>query len=411
MRTAVIIGAGPYGLSLATTLRRKGVPFRIFGRPMDSWLRHMPKGMMLKSGGFASNIYDPEHSFTLKRFCSEHGIDYADTCHPVRLDTFSNYGVAFREKMVPEVEEKLVVNVEPASEGFVVKLEDGEIVNAEYVVLAVGITHFQYIPDNLAHLPEEYLSHSACHSDLSSFQGRRVVVLGAGSSALDLAGLLHEAQVDVQLVARRQTLKFQEKPTSKPRTWWERLQYPESGLGPGWRSLFYSDAPQLFHHLPEKRRLELVRRVLGPCGGWFIKDKVVGKVPLHLGQSVLGADVRDNKVHLRLRGQDGNETEIETDHVIAATGYKVNVERLGFLSRAIRLNLKVVEGTPVLSSSFESSVGGLYFVGLAAANSFGPVMRFLAGIGFTANRIATHIAKDQRSTGAHFVVQRKYVEN
>lgn len=410
MQNTVVIGAGPYGLSLATGLRHKGIPFRIFGRPMDSWLRHMPKGMILKSGAFASNIYDPGNSFTLQRFCAERGIEYSDS-GPVELETFTEYGLAFRDKMVPEVEEKLVVNVERSPEGFVVKLEDGETVEAQHVVLAVGITHFAYIPDNLSQLPAEYLSHSTCHSGPSSLQGKSVVVIGAGSSALDLAGLLHEAQVDVQLVARTQSLKFQEKPTGKSRTWWERLQYPESGLGPGWRSLFYSDAPNLFHYLPEKRRLELVRRVLGPCGGWFIKDKVMGKVPAHLGQSVAGAEVHDGKVHLRLRGRDGKETEIVADHVIAATGYKVSMERLGFLSPAIRSNLRVVEGTPVLSSSFESSIGGLYFVGLAAANSFGPVMRFLAGAGFAANRIGIHIAKDRRSPAAGFAVQQKCAES
>jgi Pyridine nucleotide-disulphide oxidoreductase len=410
MQNTVVIGAGPYGLSLATGLRRKGIPFRIFGRPMDSWLRHMPRGMVLKSGGFASSIYDPESSFTLLRFCAERGIEYSDA-DGVRLETFSEYGLAFRDRMVPETEDKLVVNVERAAKGFVVKLDDGETVEAQHVVLAVGITHFGYVPDNLAHLPEKYLSHSACHSEPSSLRGKSVVVVGAGSSALDLAGLMHEAQVDVQLVARTQSLKFQGKPTGQPRTWWERLQYPESGLGPGWRSLFYSDAPNLFYYLPEKRRLELVRRVLGPCGGWSIKEKVVGKVPAHLGQSVLGAEVRDDKVRLRLRGKDGSETEIVADHVIAATGYRVSMERLSFLSPAIRSNLRVVEGTPVLSSSFESSIGGLYFVGLAAANSFGPVMRFLAGAGFTANRVATRIAKDRRLPAADFAVQEEYVEN
>jgi hypothetical protein len=41
----------------------------------------------------------------------------------------------------------------------------------------------------------------------------------------------------------------------------------------------------------------------------------------------------------------------------------------------------------VLSSNFESSVPGLYFTGLVAANSFGPVMRFAFGAGFAARRL------------------------
>src|SRR5580658_7787331 len=111
MLEAAIIGAGLYGLSVAAHFRRLGMAFRIFGRPMDSWLAHMPKGMMLKSDGFASDIYDPESAFTLRQFCAERGIEYADTGIPVRLQTFTAYGLAFRDRMVPELEDKLVVNV------------------------------------------------------------------------------------------------------------------------------------------------------------------------------------------------------------------------------------------------------------------------------------------------------------
>ena len=97
MLDTAIIGAGPYGLSVAAHFRRSGVQFRIFGRPMDSWRAHMPKGMMLKSDGFASNIYDPESAFTLGQFCAERGIEYADTGIPVSLETFTEYGLAFRD--------------------------------------------------------------------------------------------------------------------------------------------------------------------------------------------------------------------------------------------------------------------------------------------------------------------------
>ena len=101
MLNTAIIGAGPYGLSIAAYLRSRGIPFRIFGRPMDSWLQHMPKGMMLKSDGFASDIYDPERAFTLRQFCAEQGIEYADAGVPVRFETFGAYGLAFRDRMVP----------------------------------------------------------------------------------------------------------------------------------------------------------------------------------------------------------------------------------------------------------------------------------------------------------------------
>jgi cation diffusion facilitator CzcD-associated flavoprotein CzcO len=251
MLKTAIVGAGPYGLSIAAHFRRRGIPFRIFGRPMDSWLAHMPKGMMLKSDGFASNIYDPEQAFTLQKFCAERGIEYADAGLPVRLETFTEYGLAFRDRMVPELEEKLVVGVDRVADGFQLQLEDGETFQARTVVLAVGITHFEYVPETLAHLPAEFLSHSARHKEVEPFRGRSVVVIGGGASALELAGLLREAGANVELVSRSPEVKFHSQPTGKPRSAWAQIRHPKSGLGPGLRSRFYADAPAVFHYLPE----------------------------------------------------------------------------------------------------------------------------------------------------------------
>ena len=388
MIETAIIGAGPYGLSMAAYFRSRGIPLRIFGRPMDSWLAHMPKGMMLKSDGFASNIYDPDAKFTLERFCAERGIEYAHMGIPVRLDTFGDYGLAFRDRMVPELEDKMVAGIERAADGFRLRLDDGEEVQARRLILAVGITHFEHVPQNLAHLPAEFLSHSYRHHDLERFKGREVVVLGAGSSAIDLAGLLRDADADVKLVARATSLRFHTGPQKgKKRSWWQQMRHPNSGLGPGLRSRFFSDGPAAFHYLPQSLRIDLVRTTLGPSAGWFVRDKVMGRVPLVLGNTVERAELQGGKVRLHLRGLDGSTSEIAAEHVIAGTGYKVDVQRLTFLDAAIRSKLECVNGTPVLSSAFESSVPGLYFVGLAAANSFGPVMRFAFGANFAAKRL------------------------
>lgn len=393
MINVAIIGAGPYGLSVAAHLKHKGIPFRMFGRPMDSWQSHMPKGMMLKSDGFASNIYDPENEYPLSTFCAERGIEYADTGIPVRLETFSAYGRAFQERMVPELEDEVLVDLDRSPEGFSLRLASGETVLAQRVILAVGITHFAYVPTGLSHLSAAHLSHSYRHHDLEPFRGRKVVVLGAGSSALDLAGLLHGGGVDVSLVARAKTLKFHNAPSRKPRSLWQRLRHPSSGLGPGLRSRFFSNAPGVFYYLPERLRLEAVARTLGPSGGWFIKDKVVGRVSLLLGCDVVSAKAQDGKVVLDLRAEDGTKREIQADHIIAATGYKVDIERLTFLTSQIRSALKTIKGSPVLSSTFESSVPGLYFVGVAAANSFGPVMRFAFGAGFAAETVTRAVPR------------------
>ena len=388
-----IVGAGPYGLSLAAHLARHRIAFRIFGEPMQFWRAHMPKGMHLKSDGFASDLFDPDASFTLKQFCAKEGLPYRDTALPVALDIFVDYGLAFQSKFVPKLEKKNVASVQRTANGFLLKLDDGEVVSARKVVVAAGINSFRHIPSSLGHLPPEFLTHSSDHHDLRSFEKRSVVVLGGGSSATDLAALLLDAGADVQLVARDNSIRFLSGGDLRKRSLWQRMRHPTSGIGPGLRSRFYCDAPWLFRHLPERLRLLIVRRTLGPAGGWFMKERVIGRVPIILGSRAESAEVKNNKVELTLRSSDGSERKVVTDHIIAATGYKVDMRRYEFLDPEILASLATVENTPILSAAMESSVSGLYFIGGAAANSFGPVMRFAFGASFAAPHLARSLVK------------------
>jgi hypothetical protein len=388
---AVIVGAGPYGLSIAAHLRGRGVAFRIFGTPMESWRTRMPAGMFLKSEGFASNLYDPDSNFTLERFCAENRLTYGAQGVPVPLATMAAYGLAFQKRLVPELEQKQVLAIDTAPNGFLVRLEDGETLTARCVVLACGISYFQYLPGVLAQLHGELLSHSSEHHELGRFKDREVTVIGAGASALDLAGLLHEAGASVQLVARRRKISWTDPPVSLYRPLWERMRYPMSGMGPGLRAYVFEAAPMLFRHLPQRTRLDIVSSFLGPAPPWFMKDKVVGKVPLLLGRTIERVEALGGRIRLQLGGE-GAEREILSDHVIAATGYKVDLRRLPFLGEKLRSRLLSVDDTPVLSANFEASLPGLYFAGLASANTFGPVMRFMIGADYTARRLSAHIA-------------------
>lgn len=381
-----IIGAGPYGLSIAAHLRERGIAFRIFGKPLHSWRAQMPKGMFLKSEGFASNLHDPQGAFTLARFCAEHGLAYADMDEPVPLDTFTAYGTAFQQKFVPDLEDELVVALEQAPDGFRLSLDNGETLDARHVVVAVGLSDFRQIPAELAALPANALSHSADHHDLSVFSGRDVTVIGGGSSALDIVAALRAAGAQPRLVARRGALRWNMPSQAHPWRW-----YPISGLGGGWRNAFFEHAPMVFRHLPQETRLQIVRRWLGPAGGWPAR-KYVEQSPVMLGRRLRDAAWRGGRVELNLVGGDGRESTVATDHVIAATGYKVDLRRLKFLDEKLVPRVRTIENTPVLSPNFESSVTGLYFAGLASANSFGPVMRFLLGARYTARRLSQHIA-------------------
>jgi Pyridine nucleotide-disulphide oxidoreductase len=394
MLDIVIIGAGPYGLSIGAHLNSLGTAFRIFGRPMDSWRDHMPKGMRLKSDGFASNLYAPGSRLTLQDFCAERGIDYHHTDVPVRLDTFCSYGQTFRERLVPNLEETNVVNVVRLQNGFRLTLESGEEIKTKRLVLAVGITHFKHTPPLFEQLASEYVTHSYQHHDLEAFRGRNVIVVGGGASAIELSGLLHEAGTNVQLVSRRKELVFHNPPKiGQPRSLWKKIRHPRSGLGPGMSSYLFSNFPSSFRHLPEETRLRLVRTTLGPSAGWTSRKQVMGKVPLLLGMTPESVEPVNGKVRLKLRASDGSSHEVDAEHIITGTGYKVDLNRLQLLSPQIRQNVTLFGGSPLLSSTFESSVPGLYFVGLAAANTFGPLMRFAFGAGFAAERISKVVRK------------------
>jgi thioredoxin reductase len=394
MPEVAIIGAGPYGLSVAAHLRARGVGFRIFGIAMQSWRTKMPEGMCLKSEGFASNLYDRSGQFTLERYCAQNGLPYGDHGVPVPLATMTAYGLAFQKRMVPELEERMVERLDPAPNGFLLRLADGETVAASTVVIATGITYFHYVPPSFASLPAEFLSHSSKVHDLSQFKGRDVTVIGAGASALDTAGLLHEAGAETHVVARRRAIQWTDEPyESKRRSLWQRVRYPISGMGPGLRSKLYEELPMLFRYLPEQVRLEIVKTFLGPAPPWFMKDRVVGRVSLHLGCVLGQPEIRGGRVHLPFIDGDGVKTERRTDHIIAATGYRVDLRRLPFLDQQLLAGLRAAENTPVLSANFESTIPGLYFVGLPSANTFGPLMRFMLGAGYTSRRLSAHIAQ------------------
>ncbi|MGC1781710.1 MAG: NAD(P)-binding domain-containing protein [Acidobacteriaceae bacterium] len=388
-----VIGAGPYGLSVAAHLRAQGVSCGVFGPSMEVWREHMPKGMLLKSDGFASNLSDPTSSFTLKEFCLTRGIPYSDTKIPVAIETFIEYALAFQQKFVPDLDARRVSAVEREGDGFVIRLEDGESVPARRVVLAVGISHFSYVPPCLGGLPANLLSHSSAHNDCSSFSGRKVTVIGAGASAIDLAALMHESGAEVTIVARAPFIRFHNMPGPNGRSLWERMRNPSSGLGPGWKSRFFTDAPGVFRYFPEDLRLRIVSRHLGPAPGWPMKTRVVGKVPMILGHSVALAERSNGGVRLALRSQDGTTEEHHTDHVVAATGYRPDIRRLSFLGEDIRRQIQTAGNAPVLSRDFQASVPGLYFVGIAAANDFGPMMRFAYGSDYTARRLSSHLVK------------------
>jgi hypothetical protein len=231
-----------------------------------------------------------------------------------------------------------------------------------------------------------------------------VVVVGGGSSATDVAALLHAGGAFPTIVSRN-PVRFSEGPKPGKRSLYQRLRKPHLGLGASFRSTLYTLFPNLFHLLPRSVRLRIVKRHLGPIGGWFMKPLVEGVIPIRAGYSLREASETGGEVKLVFADREGKPLELTTDYVIAATGYEMAVDRLPILDRSLLGAIEVEEGSPVLSGHFESSVPGLYFMGLLAANSFGPLLRFALGAEFCAVNVATHLARVTRKRVAAVDIQ------
>lgn len=385
-----VVGAGPYGISIAAHLRAAGVDLRIFGSPMKRWRRQMPRGMFLKSEGFASNLSDPARRCTLAHYCYQMGVPYGHVGWPVPLEVFTQYALAFHKQLMPDIEDVLVERIEKEAGWFRVHLAGRASLRARKVVVAVGLEHAAHVPPELTALPPELTSHTSALHDLSPFFGKDVTVIGAGQSALETAALLSEQGASVRLLVRGPSLAWNPLSRIGDPTSFERLRSPASALGSGLQLWTYSNLPALFRYLPRAIRFERAKHVLGPAGAWWLKERVAGLTVL-LEHVVAKAEARGGRAILHIRQRDGQLIHLATDHVIAATGYRFAVDSLPFLGSTLKSLVRTERQAPVLSSNFESAVPGLYFTGLASAASFGPAMRFLHGADFTARRISSHL--------------------
>ena len=396
-----VIGAGPYGLSVAAHLRVAGVPHEVFGEPLESWRDFMPKGMVLKSEPFASNLWDPARRFTYAKFLAEQGIPYRPTLDPIPVQRFLDYADWFRRHAVGEVRRVKVRRVARADGGFSLELDDGTVAKARRVVLATGHMGFRKVPDELQGLPDELCMHSTALHDLRRFAGRDVTVIGAGASALESAALLQEAGATTRLVARRKQLTWNPRGRSNP-TLIERLRSPDAGIGIGWRAWAVSELPFLYRRMFEPaKRHRFYLTSWGPAGNWWLRDRFEGKIDVLLEHQITSAQAVDGQVRLGLTCPAG-ATEILTDHVVAATGFDVALERIDCLDPTLRAQIAKEGPYARLNAHFETSVKGLFIVGLPAAPVFGPVQRFMFG----AKHAAPAVTKALRRSRARDAIDR-----
>lgn len=433
----LVVGAGPYGLSMYAHLQHRGLRVRILGETMHTWRAHMPAQMFLKSVAAASNLSAPASGNGLADYCAAAGVTAPTGDEPVPIGLFVDYGDWFAERCAPAVEPVRVQRIERHPGGFSVETSAGERFGAASVVVASGLMEHAYVPAELGALShpgcvlsggtvsmpsdssstaasepadpaQGLLSHTSQHTDFSAFADRDVAVVGAGQSALESAALLAESGARPIVLARRSPVVFGELPPSElngaappPRR--RLLPSPNSLLGPGWALYACTRGSAGFRYLPDRVRLNLVAKILGPFGAWWLRERVLGIVPILEGHRLLGASADGDRVALRVLGPDGKDRTVPTDHVLSATGYRIGADAFGFLSSDLRAAVTRLNGWPRLRADFESSVPGLYFVGFPAAASFGPLMRFVCGTEFAAPRVAAGLLARTAHRSSHRV--------
>jgi FAD-dependent urate hydroxylase len=286
-----------------------------------------------------------------------------------------------------------VTNIQRDSPGFQLTLDTGTSWSARCLVIAGGIKPFARRPELFAGLFPQFVTHSSDQRDVNQFKEKRVVVIGAGQSALESAALIFEAGAEVEVLVRESNIhwlgwraKLQKLgPIS-------RLLYAPTDVGPAGVSRIVS-IPNSLKYFPRSVQNWFRTRSLRPAGSRWLFERLK-KVPIRTACMVTSAKQTGEKLHLKLN--DGSTREV--DHVVLGTGYQVDISRYSFMPPELVQSVERVNGFPKLNSGFETSVPGLHFLGAPSSWNFGPLMYFVAGTEFAARTLAGHVSRRKRKS-------------
>ena len=385
-----IIGAGPYGLSVAATLRSNGKEPRTFGEPMEFWLKQTPSGMLLRSAKHASSIGDPALHLQLTDFAASVRKTFSER---VTVEEFREYGLWYQQHAVPDVDRRKVTRLARTNGAFDLTLEDGEEIEAASVVVAAGIDAFAHLPAQFAGISPRLASHTSSHRDLSMFADARVIVVGSGQSAFESAALLLEHGAQVEIIMRAADVFWLRNNVGKEPSGLRGIVNPRTDVGPlEWHfppANLAVARPDFLRMLPRPIQQILHDASVRPAVSGWIRPRV-SRATITASRRIISADADRNRVTLTL--DDG--TTRNADHVLLGTGYRVDISRYSFIDPELLDSIARVDGYPELDRGFQSSVRGLYFTGAAAARSFGPLVRFVSGTKYSARTIARRITAD-----------------
>src|SRR5262249_42063904 len=122
--------------------------------------------------------------------------------------------------------------------------------------------------------------------------------------------------------------------------------------------------------------------------GW-VRPRVAN-VAMEAGRTIVGA--RQSGAGITLDLDTGTRS---FDHVLLATGYHIDIARLGILAPELLAAIATDDGSPMLADGYESCVSGLHFIGSAAVASYGPLLRFVWGAGYAARTVTRFVCENR----------------
>jgi len=374
----LIIGAGPFGLAVAAQAAHDGIEHLIVGKPMEFWRRNMPKGMLLRSA--CDWHLDPLNVHTIESFLRTQG-KVPREVEPLSLDFYLSYADWFQQQKNIQPSPVYLEQVDRSdNDHFVATTRDGDAINARRVVLAPGFKHFAHVPQELiARIPESRYQHTSEFVDFSKAGNKRFLIIGGRQSAYEWAALLVEAgAAAVHVSHRHPSPEFAEADWS-----WVTQLVDSTVENPSWfRRLSQLEKDQISHRMWAEGRLKLEP--------WLEPRLKPERVRVWPGTQLVSCTERDN-------GEVGvvlsNGETIDIDQIVLATGYKVDISRLPFLSPNLLAQLETRNGFPVLDDHFETSLPGLFMTSMPAMQDFGPFFGFTVSVRASAKLIGERLVQ------------------
>ena len=380
----LIIGAGPFGLSMAAHARQLGIDHVIVGRPMHFWHAHMPKGMYLRSA--CDWHLDPGGDDSIESFLRTQDLAPADV-EPLSRDRYLDYTRWFQARQQIDPWPVFVERLDTATTGngrFLARLADGDAIAARNVVLAVGFAPFTHIPADLRRLlPADGVRHTCDLVDFTNVRQQRCLIVGGRQSAFEWAALMCEAGAAAVHVSHRH-----DSPAFAESDWsWVNALVDGMADNPGWyRRLTQPEKDRISQRLWAEGRLKLEP--------WLASRVRQSAIRLWPNTHVAGfRDLADGSVAITLDGAGGPRV-LEIDRVVLATGYRVDITRVPLLAHGNLLpQLTVDNGSPVLDEHLQSSVPGLFMTSMLATRDFGPFFAFTVAARTSARLIGQALSR------------------